>query len=271
MNFDPEAVREFERDGWNRAAASYESSFATATRQFIPALLDAVGAQAGTPLLDVACGPGFVTVAAVERGAKAQGLDFSSAMLSVARARHPGIVFDEGDAEALPYEDATFMGVVSNFGVHHVPRPILAVRQAHRVLRKGGRLAFTIWSEPRENIAWKLVFDAVARWGDMGASNAPPPGGGFGTAQSCVDAMREAGFTDVTTTLLRGVWRHADAAAMVAALRAGTARMAALIASQSETAMPAIIADITAGAERYRDRDGLAVPIAAVVASGVKT
>lgn len=270
MSFDPEAVREFERVGWNRAAASYESSFASATRQFIPALLDAAGVQAGTPILDVACGPGFVTAAAAERGAKARGMDFSPAMLAVARARHAGIVFDEGDAEALPYKDATFMGVVSNFGVHHVPRPILAVRQAYRVLRTGGRLAFTIWSEPRDNIAWKLVFDAVAKWGDMGASNAPPPGGGFGTAQSCVDALREAGFTGVTTAPLHGVWWHADAAAMVAALRAGTARMAALIAAQPETALPAIIADIADAAERYRDHDGLAVPIAAVVASGVK-
>ena len=47
MDFDPEAVREFEREGWNRAARAYETSFATATRQFIQALLDAAGVGRG--------------------------------------------------------------------------------------------------------------------------------------------------------------------------------------------------------------------------------
>lgn len=68
MDFDPEAVREFEREGWNRAARAYETSFATATRQFIQALLDAAGVGQGAVVLDVACGPGFVTQAAADRG-----------------------------------------------------------------------------------------------------------------------------------------------------------------------------------------------------------
>src|ERR1700710_777232 len=153
---DFEAIRAFEHAGWERAAGGYEASFATATRQFIPALLDAAAVGAGRSVLDVACGPGFVAAGAAERRAEVRGLDFSAAMLAVARDRHPGLVFDQGDAEALPYPDACFDAVVSNFGIHHVPRPILALRQAHRVLRSGGLLAFTIWAAPSENIAWKL-------------------------------------------------------------------------------------------------------------------
>ena len=56
----------------------------------------------------------------------------------------------------------------------------------------------------------------------------------------------------------------------MAALQAGTARMAAMIEAQRPAAMPAIIADIEEHAARYRDAHGIAVPIAAVIAAGVK-
>ena len=97
MDFDPEAVREFERTGWNRAAAAYEESFATATRPFIAPLLDAAGAGSGMDVLDLCCGPGFVGAEALARGARVSGLDFSTAMLAEARARFPAIAFSHGD------------------------------------------------------------------------------------------------------------------------------------------------------------------------------
>jgi SAM-dependent methyltransferase len=211
-----------------------------------------------------------VAGAAVRRGAIATGLDFSPEMLAIARARHQAITFDHGDAEALPYDDAAFDAVVSNFGIHHVPRPIQALRESYRVLRAGGRFAFTIWAAPADNIAWKLLFDAVARHGNPAASDTPAPSGGFATPDHCVIALRDAGFSGIATRMLRGTWHHPDGASLVAALRAGTARMAAMIVAQSDTAMPAIIADIDAHAAPYRDASGLAVPIAAWVASGIK-
>jgi SAM-dependent methyltransferase len=264
---DADAIRAFEHAGWEKAARTYEGSFATATRPFIPGLLAAASVGAGCSVLDVACGPGFVAAAL---GAPARGLDFSAAMLEVARTLHPGIGFDEGDAEALPYPDGGFDAVVSNFGIHHVPRPIQALREAHRVLRSGGVLAFTIWAAPAENMAWKLVFDAIRRCGDMAASRAPAPGGGFGTADDCAAALLEAGFVAVETRALTGVWRLADGRSLLDALRSGTARMAALIESQPAQAVPAIIADIDREAARYGRDGGLDIPLAAFVARGVK-
>jgi len=270
MAFDPDAVRAFEHAGWERVAAGYAGSFAVATRPFIPALLDAAGVTEGREMLDIACGPGFVTAAAAARRALARGLDFSAAMLAEARARHPALPFDQGDAEMLPYDDAAFDAVVSNFGIHHVPRPALAVREAHRVLRSGGRFAFTVWAAPAENIGWKLLFDAIARCGDPAASDAPEPGGGFGSPAACRDVLAAAGFGAIETRPVSAVWRHPDSASLVGALRAGTARMAALINAQDPAAMPAILADIDRAAAPYRNSDELAVPIAAVVASGVR-
>ena len=270
MPFDPESVRAFEHARWQRAAPAYGGSFAGATRPFAEALLDAAAVRAGTRVLDLACGPGVVTGAAAQRGAVTCGLDFSPAMLDVARAAHPSVEFVEGDAEAPPLPDAAFQAVVSNFGIHHVPRPALALAAAHRLLAEGGRVAFTFWAEPAENIAWKLLFDAVRRCGDPAASTAPSPGGGFGTPRQCLDALAAAGFADVEARLERRVWRHADAGGLVAALRAGTARMAAMIDAQPPAALPAIVADIEEHAEAWRDADGLALPIAAVVASGAR-
>ncbi len=270
MSFDPEVVRAFEHSRWERAAAAYEATFAGATRPFIDPLLDAARVGRGVRLLDIACGPGFVASSARVRGAAATGLDFSPAMLAVARIRDAAIRFDRGDAEALPYQDGEFDAVVSNFGIHHVPRPALALREAHRVLRCRGRVAFSFWAGSSENIAWKLLFDAIARHGDPAASHAPPPGGGFGSTAQCADALCEVGFVDCATELVRATWRHADARALVASLRAGTARMAAMIEAQRPAAMPAIIDDIDASAKRFRDADGIDVPIAAVIASGVK-
>lgn len=270
MPFDPQAIRAFEHSRWQRAAAAYDRTFAPATNAFIDTLLDAAGVTGGTRMLDIACGPGLVASRARLRGAVPRGLDFSSAMIAVARSRDATIAFDEGDAEALPYEDDAFDVVVSNFGVHHVPRPEVALREAHRVLRNSGRVAFSFWADPAENIAWKLLLDAVARHGDPAAAQAPPPGGGFRGAAQCAEALRQARFGDCAAELVRATWRHADARGLVAALQAGTARMAAMIEAQCPAAMPAILADIEANAASYRDADGMVLPIAAVIASGVR-
>jgi SAM-dependent methyltransferase len=270
MTFDPEAVRSFEYSRWQRAADAYESTFAGATRPFIDGLLDAARVAHGVRVLDIACGPGFVASHATMRGAGATGLDFSPAMLAVARSRNEAISFDQGDAESLPCADGEFDAVVSNFGIHHVPRPTLALREAHRVLRSGGHVAFSFWAGLNENIAWKLLFDAIARHGDPAASQAPPPGGGFNSAGQCADALRDVGFVECATELVRATWHHPNARDLVAALQSGTARMAAMIEAQRPAAMPAIVADIDRCAEAYRDSDGIAVPIAAVIAAGVK-
>ncbi|MBN8873991.1 MAG: methyltransferase domain-containing protein [Rhodospirillales bacterium] len=266
MSFDAEAVRQFERTGWDRAAATYGGSFAHATRAFVPALLE--GITPGDRVLDVCCGTGVVTAALAAAGADPTGLDFSAGMLAEARAGHPGLRFDEGDAESLPHADASFDAVVSNFGIHHVPHPQKALAEARRVLRAGGRMAFTIWAAPAENVAWKLVFDAIRACGDPTASRAPPPGGGFASAEACVAALEAAGFVDIAAQPLRSVWHHRDGAALLQALGAGTARMAALIGAQDPARLPAIAAAIDTAAEMYRGPEGLALPLAAIVARG---
>ncbi len=96
-----------------------------------------------------------------DRGGSSIGIDFSDAMLSVARQTYPDIEFQEADAESLLFNDGEFDAVVSNFVVHHLGRPEAALSEARRVLRDGGKIAFTVWADPAKLAAFGLFFAAV--------------------------------------------------------------------------------------------------------------
>jgi SAM-dependent methyltransferase len=269
MSFQPEAIRAFEHAGWQRAASSYGNSFAHATAPFVTPLLDAAEVSAGQHVLDVACGPGDLAAAAAGRGATAQGLDFSAEMVGIARSIHPEVVVTEGDAEDLPYPAGVFDAVVSSFGIHHVPRPELALAQCWRVLKPEACVAFTVWATPEENTAFALVFDAVDRHGNRSALKAPPPGA-LNRIDQCLRVLEAAAFADRSAEIVRSEWLLPNGRALLAALSAGTARMAALIAAQEQSALAAIARDVESHAERFRRDQNIAIPIAAVVARGRK-
>jgi SAM-dependent methyltransferase len=270
MSFDPDAIRAFEHAGWQRAAAEYDATFARASAPFVDGLLDAAGASPGMRVLDLCCGTGVLTAAAAERGAEVIGLDFSSAMLAEARRRHPHLRFEEGDAEALPWADASFDAVVSNFGIHHVPRPERAVAEALRVLRPSGRFAFTTWAAPEQNIAWRLLFDAIRAHGDPNAAKTPPSGGNLGRPEAVQALLEAGGFAAAAVETVRREWHLKDGRQLVAALARGTVRTAALIAAQPRSAMPAIEAAVAEGAAPHRRADAFAVPIVALLGQGIK-
>src|SRR5260221_10107605 len=144
---NPSSFHSFEQSGWQRAADRYGDAFGGLTRQTIPSLLHAAGVKAGTRLLDVASGPGYVAAAAAEVGATAIGVDFSSEMVGLAACLYPGIRFQEGDAESLAFADASFDAVTINFGVLHLARPDAALAEARRGLVPGGRRAWAVWAQ----------------------------------------------------------------------------------------------------------------------------
>jgi len=270
MSFDPQVVRGFEHAGWQQAASGYGATFARATRGFIDALLDAARVGPGMQVLDLACGPGSVAGAARLRGAIPTGLDFAAAMIGLARAAHPEIRFEEGDAEAVPFSDASFEAVVSNFGIHHVPDPVQALTEARRVLRRHGRIAFTSWATPAENIVWKLLFDAISAHGDPNAAKTPPSGGGLGNPEDLLRVLDAAGFAQIEAHKVNREWCFAAAGDLIEGFRRGTVRTAALIGVQPASALPEIEAAIARGIAAYRGPGGFAVPIVAVLASGVR-
>ena len=110
----------------------------------------AAARPADAEVLDVAAGPGNVAVELVRQGAThVTALDLSEQMLRVGHARgHDGISWVNGDAQALPFEDARFDAVTISFGIRNVPDPEAAVREFARVLRPGGRLVICEFANP---------------------------------------------------------------------------------------------------------------------------
>ncbi len=104
----------------------------------------------GMRVLDVACGTGNLSIPAARIGATVTGVDIATNLLGQARARAKEeglqIQFDEGDAEQLPYEDASFDLVVSMYGAVFAPRPERVAAELVRVCRSGGRIAMANWT-----------------------------------------------------------------------------------------------------------------------------
>src|SRR5437016_2912132 len=100
-------------------------------------------------VLDVACGTGVVSITAARLGAQATGLDLTPELLQRARENarisQVEVEFHEGDAESLPFADASFDVVLSQFGHIFAPRPNVAIGEMLRVLKPGGTIAFSTW------------------------------------------------------------------------------------------------------------------------------
>lgn len=164
-DIDPfSGFKDRQREAWSSFAPT-----ATFTTAPAGALVRFAGIRPGERVLDVGCGTGVVAITAARAGGVVQGLDLTPALLAEARLNatlaQVNIEWTEGDAERLPFPDATFDVVLSQFGHMFAPRPELAVAEMRRVLKPGGRVAFATW--PPEHFVGRM-FSFVGR-------NSPPP------------------------------------------------------------------------------------------------
>jgi ubiquinone/menaquinone biosynthesis C-methylase UbiE len=265
------AFRDLEKSGWENAVADYDEAFARLTAQSIGPLLDAVRAAPGAHLLDLACGPGYVAAQAAARGAMVLGLDFSAAMVALARRRHPRLEFREGDAQALDLPDAAFDALTMNFGLLHLDRPELALAEAARVLRPGGRCGFTVWAAPPQTQAYRIVLGAIEAHGRIDVPLPPgPPFFRYSDAAVARQALHDAGLVDAAVAIVPQIWRFARPAELFQAMLTGTVRTAALLRAQAPQALARIRAQIEAEAAAFAGVDGIAIPMPSVLISGCR-
>jgi demethylmenaquinone methyltransferase/2-methoxy-6-polyprenyl-1,4-benzoquinol methylase len=126
------------------------------------------GARPGTRALDVCCGTGDIALMLARVGARVTGLDFSGAMLAVARRRlekeavRPPVEFIEGDAMKLPFADNTFDVVTVAYGLRNLADWEAGLREMQRVAAPGGRLVVLDFGKP-SNPLWRLLYFTYLR------------------------------------------------------------------------------------------------------------
>jgi len=136
-------------------------------------VVERAGVEPGMDVLDLACGTGNATIPAARKGARVTGLDFSPDLLAIARERAADAMVEvewvEGDAQELPFPNASFDRVISTFGHMFAPDHQRTAAEIRRVCRPGGAIAVACWT-PEGSIG--RMFRTMAELVP------PPPGGG---------------------------------------------------------------------------------------------
>src|SRR5262245_41667414 len=139
--------------------------------------LDRLAVTPGSRMLDVACGTGQLVIPAAKHGIHVTGLDVAANLVEQARARAGqdglDVRVDEGDAESLPYADASFDVVVSLCGAMFAPRPDLVASELLRVCRSAGRIVLGQWTPEGRGGQVGQLFRVLGR--SVAAARLPSP------------------------------------------------------------------------------------------------
>jgi ubiquinone/menaquinone biosynthesis C-methylase UbiE len=188
-----------------------------------------------------------------------------------ASAAFPRVEFRQGSADALAFDDGSFDAVVINFGLFHFERPGRALAEAMRVLRPGGKVAFTAWAKPERALIFGIVLGAISGHGrtDVGL----PQGPAFfqySDPEGAQSVLAQAGFRNPTFEFVAQTWRMREPAELFERMRRSTVRTAALLAAQTPEALADIARAVEDGARRFQQDGEVQVPADAILATGTK-
>jgi ubiquinone/menaquinone biosynthesis C-methylase UbiE len=248
--------------GMNETVAHADARGSAAiTSQAIAPLLAAARIAPGARVLDVGCGLGRAAAAAANQGASSCGVDKSATQVAAAARRFPTIAFLQADAAELPFSDESFDAVISNFGIPHFRDPDGFLREAFRVLRRGGVIAFTAWIDPTQEELSE----------PDGVPQATSEFFRFGEGAHCRIALANAGFKAVAIEAAHVAWRSPATDALLEAVMAGVVRAATLLNAETADAQAMIRDAVRARIEADIHDGAFALVMPAIVVSARKT
>jgi SAM-dependent methyltransferase len=221
--------------------------------------------QPGETFLGVATGTGWTARRLAARGAKVVGVDIGAGVIAAAKALAPQIDFRVGDAEALPFPDASFDGVTSTFGVMFAARQEDAARELARVCKKGGRLGICTW-RPGDTV--EAMFKMMKPYMPPPPANPPPSPFEWGRPErvrqllgDAFDLKFESGVTTLRMPSGQSVWNlFVEAYGPTKALAAGC----------NLERRTQLEHDFVAFHDQYRSELGVDMPRAYLVAIGTR-
>lgn len=248
--------------------------------QFVPALFQQWGAVVaaaadvgpGDHVLDVACGTGVLACAAATRvmpGGVVVGLDPNEAMLAVARRKSTAISWQSGRAEALPFPDASFDAVVSQFGLMFFIDPVGALREMWRVLRPRGRLAVAVCDALDHSSGYAALAGLLERLFGAVVADAFRAPFALGDAERLHALSAAANLTRLSVTRHQGMVRFASIADLVATERACVWTLGGLL---DDTQFEQLLAEAEEVLRPFRSDDGtVTFPMPALMITTTRT
>jgi SAM-dependent methyltransferase len=267
---------------WSTVAPAWGELIANVDRQLRRAadwMVAAVDLQPGDRVLELAGGPGSISLIAAEAVGEGTVLctDFAEPMVEAARQRAAaeGVANTEHrvmDAEAIDLPDGSVDVVLCRMGYMLMADPATALRESARVLAPGGRIALAVWSDAQANPWAAIPMRAIAQ--QVGAPPPPPDAPGlFALADETRlrGLLADAGLSSIRTELLDDQVEHESPESWLELTGRLAGPVRALLDNLDEAGRAAISATVAQAAAPFRQDDGrLIVPERMLAASGRK-
>ena len=215
-------------DTWSLVSSGYVTDTKPLFEQYCHEALGLCGYDGKGEVLDVACGPGTLSLLLQDDGVRIQAVDFSQGMLDcfnrdISERQIGNIQTHLMDGQQLEFEDNRFDWALSIFGLMFFPDRMKGFRELNRVLKPGGRVAVTSWAPVTDSPLMQLIFSAITvafpRKPESGSKNIP----NLEDPDNFEKEMQNAGFTDVSISHFDGGWEVRDHKAFLDAMVRGSA------------------------------------------------